>query len=174
MTFFYSAERPTADLAIPPVEQRQVKDPTTVVFTPGWTTPLHAFSWANATLSKKDEPVDGEGLRHLSLDAQGREVFGPHYLSFICEMPAAGRYRVSLQAITGPDQGIVQLFLDEVGVGQAADLYSTERHKSRELPMGELELDEGPNRVMFKLVGQNPASSGSGLDLYRIIFEKVK
>jgi hypothetical protein len=174
VTFFYSAERPTANLALPPVERRRVMDPTTAVFTPGWTTPIHSFSWSNATLAKLDEKVDGENLRHLSLDAQGREVFGPHYLSFICEMPAAGRYRVSLQVITGPDQGIVQLFRDEVGMGPAADLYSPERHKSAEISMGELELDEGPNRVMFKLVGQNPASSGSGIDIYRIVFEKVK
>jgi hypothetical protein len=153
--------------------QRRVADPDRVVFTPGWNTPVHAFSWSNAVLLKADDRVGGEDLRHLSLRAQDREVFGPHYISFICEMPAAGRYRVLLQAIEGPSQGVVQLFKNEVGLGGPADLYAPERRKSREIPMGELELAEGDNRVMFKLVGKNGKSSGLGFDVYRVIFERA-
>lgn len=174
VVFFYSEKRPTANLALPKLAERKVADPTSIVFTPGWTTPIHAFSWSNAVLLKKDEKVDGENLRHLSLKAEGREVFGAHYISFICEMPATGRYNVLIQPITGADQGIVQLFHNEVGLGQAADLYSAERHKSAEIPMGELDLLAGDNRVMFKVVGKNRNSTGLGFDLYRIIFEKVK
>jgi hypothetical protein len=174
VAFFYSENRPTAHLALPKLAERKVTDPTRVVFTPGWTTPIHAFSWSNAILLKKDEKVGGENLRHLSLKAEGREVFGPHYISFICEMPASGRYKVLIQPITGADQGIVQLFHNEVGLGQAADLYSAERRKGPEIPMGELDLLEGDNRVMFKMVGKNQNSTGLGFDLYRIIFEKVK
>ncbi|HEV2866375.1 MAG TPA: glycoside hydrolase family 172 protein [Allosphingosinicella sp.] len=173
IALFYSAETPRIDLAAPPLPRRAVADPERVVFTPGWTTPIHAFSWSNATLAKEDVQVDGRQIRHLSLDAQGREVFGPHYVSFLCEMPAAGRYRVRIQAISGPDQGIVQLFRDEVARGAAADLYSPARHLTRELELGELDLERGDNRVMVKLVGQNPASSGAGLDIYRLIFERV-
>ena len=33
-------------------------------------------------------------------------------------------------------------------------------------------MKEGDNRVMFKLIGKNDKSTGHGLDLYRIIFEK--
>ena len=47
----------------------------------------------------------GEDLRHLSLKAEGREVFGPHYISFICEMPAAGTYRVSIRGDRRPRAG---------------------------------------------------------------------
>ena len=113
-------------------------------------------------------------MRHLQFRATGREVFGPHYISFICEMPQSGRYKVSVQAIAGPAQGRVQLFKNEVPVGGAADLYADERRKTPAIPMGELDLSEGANRVMFKIVGKNENSAGLGFDIYRIIFEKVK
>nr|MBA3713514.1 DUF2961 domain-containing protein [Pyrinomonadaceae bacterium] len=173
VTFFYSENRPTASLALPAVGERRVSDPNSVVFTPGWTTPIHAFSWSNAVLVKRDDKIGDENLRHLSMKAEGREVFGNHYISFICEMPATGKYRVSIQAITGPTQGKVQLFRHEVGIGQAVDLYSSERQKSAVIPLGELELKEGDNRVMFKVIGKNDQSTGLGFDIYRIIFEKV-
>ena len=173
VTFLYAERNPLTNDVLPPPAVRRVTDPNSVVFTPGWNTPIHAFSWSNAVLLKKDDKVGGEQLRHLSLQADGREVFGPHYISFICEMPAAGKYRISIQAIEGPSQGIVRLFLNEVGVGPAADLYSAERRKSLEIPMGELELKEGGNRVMFKIVGKNNRSAGLWFDIYRIIFERV-
>ncbi len=171
VTYFYSENRPTANLELPKLTDRKVFDPKTVVFTPGWTTPVHAFSWNNSTLAKDDNKIGGEDLRHLQLRATGREVFGPHYISFVCEMPQAGKYKVSVQAIAGPTQGKVQLFKNEVTVGDAADLYSAERKKTLEISMGELDLSEGANRVMFKVVGKNEQSSGLGFDIYRIIFE---
>lgn len=174
VSFFYSENRPTADLSLPPLAERRVNDPQTIVFTPGWTTPIHAFSWNNSTLAKDDNRIGGEDLRHLQFRANGREVFGPHYISFICEMPAAGKYKISVQAIAGPAQGKVQLFKNEVAIGDAADLYSAERKKTAEILMGELDLKEGDNRVMFKIVGKNEQSSGLGFDIYRIIFERIQ
>ncbi len=173
LTLFYSENRPTADLTLPPLAKRKVYDPDRIVFTPGWTTPIHAFSWANATLLKRDDKVGNEQLRHLSMRAEGREVFGQHYISFICELPAAGKYRVSIEAIEGPTQAIVQIFQNEVGVGQAVDLYAPERRKSPILKLAELDLSEGDNHVMFKLIGKNRQASALNFDLYRIIFEKI-
>jgi hypothetical protein len=89
-------------------------------------------------------------------------------------MPAAGRYKVSIEAIKGPTQGVVQVFKNEVGQGERADLYAPERVKSGVIQMAELEMKEGDNRVMFKLVGRNEKSTALGFDLYRIIFEKVR
>ncbi|MDT7543104.1 MAG: hypothetical protein QOE33_3008 [Acidobacteriota bacterium] len=172
ITFLYSGTNPSAH-PLPALAARRVSDPDRIVFTPGWTTPIHAFSWANASLSKHDDRIGGENLRYLSMKAEGSEVFGPHYISFICEMPAAGRYRVSVEAVEGPTQGIVQLFRNEVGVAPPVDLYSRERRKGQPRALGELELKEGDNRVMFKLVGRNPQSAGLGFDIYRIIFQKV-
>jgi hypothetical protein len=174
VTFFYSENRPTANLNLPRLEDRKVTDPGSVVFTPGWTTPIHAFSWSNASLAKRDDKIGDEQLRHLSMKAEGHEVFGDHYISFMCEMPAAGRYKVSIVAIKGPAQATVQVFKDEVGLGVPADLYAVDRVKSGVIPLAELEMKEGDNRVMFKLVGKNDQSAGLGFDLYRIIFEKVR
>lgn len=173
VTFFYSENKPTADLGLPKLADRKVLDPERIVFTPGWTTPIHAFSWSKAVLLKQDDKVGGEQLRHLSMRAEDREVFGPHYISFICEMPAAGKYRVSIEAIEGPTQAIVQVFRNEVGVGKAVDLYAPERRKSSVLPLAELELKEGDNRVMFKLVGKNDKATALNFDIYRIIFERI-
>lgn len=174
VTFFYSEKRPAIRLDLPKLDQRRVHDPDKVVFTPGWTTPIYAFSWSNAALMKRDDKIGEEQLRYLSMQAHDGEVFGPHYISFICEMPLAGRYRVSIEAIEGPSQAIVQIFRNEVGIGKPADLYSAARRKSPLIPLGELELKEGENRVMFKLIGKNKQSGGLGFDLYRIIFEKVE
>ncbi|HYG79966.1 MAG TPA: glycoside hydrolase family 172 protein [Pyrinomonadaceae bacterium] len=174
VTFLYSDTNPAARNPLPKLAERGVADPDRVVFTPGWNTPIHAFSWSNAVLLKTDDKIGDEQLRHLSLRAEGREVFGDHYISFICEMPAAGRYRVSIEAIKGPSQGVVQIFRNEVGQGERADLYAPARVRSGVLPLAELEMKEGDNRVMFKLVGKNEKSSGLGFDLYRIIFEKVQ
>jgi hypothetical protein len=173
VTFLYSENRPTADLGLPKLAERKVHDPERIVFTPGWTTPIHAFSWENAVLTKRDDKVGNEQVRHLSMQAAGHEVFGPHYISFICEMPAAGKYRVSIEAIEGPTQAIVQIFLNEVGVGRAFDLYAPERRKSPVVPLAELELKEGDNHVMFKLIGKNSKATALNFDLYRIIFERV-
>jgi len=40
--------------------------------------------------------------------------------------------------------------------------------------MGILELEEGPNNLLFKLIGKNEASTGLGFDLTNIIFEKIQ
>ncbi len=173
VTFLYSENRPTANLSLPQLKERKVADPSSVVFTPGWTTPIHAFSWSNAVLAKKSEKIGGEELRYLSMKAEGREVFGNHYISFICEMPAAGTYKVSIEAVEGPAQGTVQIFRNEVAVGNPADLFAAERRKSKVIPLGEVEMQEGDNHLMFKLIGRNDKSTGLDFDIFRIICEKV-
>ncbi len=173
VTFFYSEHAPEIP-TLPKVADRRVHDLDQTVFTPGWTTPIHAFSWNNAELAKSSEKLGDAEVRFLSFKARDREIFGDHYISFICDMPAAGRYRVSIEAVAGPAQGIVQLFRNEVAIGKAADLYAPARSKSAAIPMGEIFMEQGDNRVMFKLVGRNPQSTGIGLDLYRIVCERVE
>ena len=173
LSFLYADRRPEGAGVVAPLVERKVAVPTKVVFTPGWTTPIAAFSWNDATLAKANDRIDGKELRHLQFRAEGREVFGSHYVMFDCEMPAAGRYRVAIQAIAGPTQGRVQLFADEVPAGPAVDLYAASRSQTAELVLGELELHEGRNPVMFKIVGKDGRSSGLGLDLYRIVFRRI-
>ncbi|HTE17941.1 MAG TPA: glycoside hydrolase family 172 protein [Armatimonadota bacterium] len=174
VTYLYSEKRPTMAWSLPPVAERAVRDPERLVYTPGWNVPLYAFSFQNSTLAKKNERIGSEEIRYLAFDAQGEDVFGPHYLAFLCEVPAAGRYAISIEAITGPDQGVVQLYRDERAVGEAVDLYSAERRKSGRLPLATLEMKEGTNQVFFKLPRKNPQSTGLGLDLVSIQFEKAR
>jgi Protein of unknown function (DUF2961) len=173
VVFLYADRKPTGAAVLPAVAERTVQTPRQVVFTPGWTTPIEAFSWNNSTLAKAHDKIGGEELRHLQFRARDREVFGPHYVMFGCEMPVAGRYQVLVQAIAGPTQGRVQLFRNEVAQGPEADLYASERAKTAELPLGELDLEQGRNDVMIKVVGKDERSSGLGFDVYRLIFRKV-
>jgi hypothetical protein len=172
VAYFYSEEPPSGLEALPRMAERGVHDLERLVFTPGWNVPVHAFSFRNATLAKKEERIGGENLRYFRMQAEGEEVFGPHYIAFVCEMPASGRYRVALEAVEGPAQGKVQLFQNEHPAGEAVDLYAPERKKTSLLPLGTLDLKEGPNEVFLKLVGKNPASTGLGLEVVRLQFER--
>ncbi|MBN1441080.1 MAG: hypothetical protein JXA90_00155, partial [Planctomycetes bacterium] len=67
----------------------------------------------------------------------------------------------------------VQLFRDEAPVGGAVDLYAREKEASTPISMGTLELTEGINNLLFKLVGKNEKSAGLGFDLIHIICERV-
>jgi hypothetical protein len=59
-------------------------------------------------------------------------------------------------------------------MGEAADLFASERRKGKVTPMGVVDMEAGNNQLMFKLVGKNDQSTGLGFDLARIICEKVE
>jgi hypothetical protein len=85
VTFLYSENTPTGNPGLPPLEERGVKDPQRVVFTSGWTTPIHAFSWSNAVLMKRDDKIGGDGpfvewLDAFFGDAKGDERLRPEGL----------------------------------------------------------------------------------------------
>ena len=174
LTYLYSQERPTCAFVLPAPEAREVTDPTRIVFATWWNVPIYSFSLRNATLTKAGQTFDGREVRYLSMRAKDQGTFGPHSISFTCELPATGRYRVSLDAVRGPEQGNVQLFRDEVPVGPAVDLYAEEPQPAKEQYVGTLELEQGPNNLMFKIVGRNENAKGLGLDLTNIICEKVQ
>jgi hypothetical protein len=173
LTFLYSRDRPTCSFALPAAAQRQVVDLKRIVFATWWNVPISAFSYRDATLTKGREKLDGQDVPFLSLQSRDGDVFGHHFISFTCELPAAGVYRVSLDAVNGPAQGQVQLFRDEAPVGPAVDFYAEQRQRAPGQDMGTLKLAEGPNHLLFKIVGHNPKSEGQGLDVTNIICEKV-
>jgi hypothetical protein len=173
VSYLYLENRPTSAWTLPDQIARTVHDPERLVFTPGWYLPIHAFSMEHATLAKKVEQINGRENRFLSLRPDGENLFGEHLLSFLCAVPAAGRYRVSIEAMTGPAQGIVQLFQNEHAVGPQADLYAEKRDRSQMLPMGEIEMKEGLNQVFFKLMGKNEKSSGMVWDIVTLVLEKL-
>jgi len=173
VTFLYSLSRPTCEFDLPPAAQRKVIDPKRIVFATWWNIPISAFSYRDGSLTKKAEKIDGKNVRFLSLRAKGNDTFGHHFICFVCELPAPGKYKVSLDAVKGTSQGKVQMFMDEASVGPEVDLYAAERECALDEYVGTLNLAEGPNRLLFKLVGKHEESQALGLDLTNIICERV-
>ena len=169
VTYFYSEHPPQPGIALPPLADRSVHDPQEVIFPAWWQTPIYAWSFDHASLTRKSLKIGQEEVRYLSLSAEGADWFGPHFLSPICELPAPGRYSVFIEAVKGPAQGRVQLFQNENPIADPVDLYADNAMKSGRLLLGELDLKEGRNNLMFKLVGKNEKSSGLGLDLIQVI-----
>ncbi|HOW86246.1 MAG TPA: DUF2961 domain-containing protein [Candidatus Aminicenantes bacterium] len=174
VVFFYSQEPPPPAEPLGPVAARRVTALDRVVFTPGWNVPIHTMSLQNATWTKMSTTVGPDRIRVFSMKTAGNDSFGPHHVSFICDLPEAGTYRVSVTAVTGPDQGLLQLFEHDKPAGQAVNLYSPQRTISGPLPLGEFELQKGENIVYLHLVGADPRSKGVGFDLARIIFERMR
>jgi hypothetical protein len=174
VTYLYSEHRPTAAWTIPPVEERGIVDFDRIVFSPGRNVLIDSFSAQNMTLTKVITGTGPDRFSYLSVRAEGSDLFGPHNLAFRLEPPGAGRYRISIEALKGPDQGIVQIFERERPVGEAQDLYSATQALSQPLYLTKLEMHSGQNLVLFKLVGTNPLSTGLGLDLVNIILDKIE
>jgi hypothetical protein len=125
------------------------------------------------SLQKRQEPVDGEEVRFLEVRAQGDDIFGAHSVGFRFALPEAGTYGVSLEAIGGPDQAIVQVVRNEKAEGMPVDLYRPRRERTGPLPLGELAFVEGENVVLLELTGRNARSTGLGLDLAGVVFERI-
>ena len=174
VAYLYLQDRPENWEALPSLENRAVRDFDRFVYTPGWSVPIHAFSFANATLTKRTERLSpSEEVRYLSVRAEKEDIFGAHALALTCEVPVGGTYRVSIEAVRGPEQGRVQLFQNERASGEAVDLYAATRSKTPALTLGTLELHEGNNPIFLKLIGRNAAATGMGLDLITLQLERM-
>jgi hypothetical protein len=172
-TFFYSREYPEPGPVPTPPEGRKATEFRRFKFTPGWNVPIHAFSFQNVALTKRTESIGGAEVRYLSMKAGGEDYFGNPFVGFDFDIPEAGKYAVSTEAVLGPDQGMVRMFLDENPRGDAMDLFSDERRISGILPLGVLPLRPGINTLYFKLTGRNPRAGGLGFEPVSFIFERV-
>jgi hypothetical protein len=166
--YFYSEKNPGLKPPLP-LSARAVVDPKEIMFPAWWQTPILAWSFERATLARKKEKIGEEEVRYLSLAAEGNDWFGPHFISFGCEVPEAGTYGIYIDAVKGPAQGKVQLFQNENPVAPSVDLYAEKAAKSGRIHVGDLVMSEGRNSVMLKLVEKNERSSGLGLDLVELI-----
>jgi hypothetical protein len=174
VTFLYLLGSAKLETSLPDREARRVVDFERIIFTPSWAVPIHAFTFRGATLSKREEEIRGQRVSFLRMQAdQPQDWFGPPFLSLVCDMPAAGRYEVSIEAVKGPGQAQVQLFQNEAPVGSAIDLFAPERARSEWISLGELSLDAGPANLMFKLVGKHEDATGYGFELARIVCQKT-
>jgi hypothetical protein len=174
MCYLYAETPPAGAGTILPLARRKVADPARLVFNPGWYMPIHSFSAQNATLARKEERIGNDPVRYLSLRAHDEDVFGAHHVSLLCDVPAAGRYRVTAEVLEGPEAGILQLFQQEHTRGEPVDLYAPTRARRKPFVLGDLDLHEGMNQVFLKVVGKNPMATSEGLDLITLILEKTK
>ena len=125
-------------------------------------------------MEKKSEKIGEKSVRYLSMRAKGEDIFGPHSIAFILDVPASGKYEVGIEALQGPDQGIVQIFQNEQPAGPPINLYAAERKPSDSLPAGTIQALQGNNTMFVRLVGKDDNSSGLGLDLIRITLVREK
>ncbi len=172
VVFFYSQDPPPPDAPLPPVAARRVAGLSRIVFTPGWNVPIRTTSLSNAAWTKVVEKVGGNNIRYFSMRTTGPFRYG-HHVSFICDLPEPGKYKVSVKAVLGPDQGILRIFERDQPSGEPANLYAPARALSGELPLGVFEMRRGENAVYFHLTGSDPRSKGMGFDLVEIVFEKI-
>ena len=199
VVYFYAQDPPAVERPepLPPAAVRRVAGLDRIVFVPGWSVPIHTTSFQNAVWSKAVATVAKEAgageaggaggaggagaetvrVRHFSMRTTGPDIFGPHHVSFVCNLPEAGRYRVSVKGVLGPDQGLVRVFERDRPVGAAVSLYAPERALGRPAELGVFDLRQGDNILYLYLVGADPrakAAVGTGMDLVEIIFERVK
>ena len=173
VSYLYLTASPDGGSSLPSASSRAVSEPNRLVFSPGWYQPSFTFSIENATMSKRRERIDGVEHRVLSMNASGSDFLSPHHLTFYCDVPAAGRYRVSLETMLGPDQGVAQLFDGARPAGPALSMRAAKRTESAPLQFGELELQPGTNRVFFRVTSADDAASNYQFDVETLILEKV-
>jgi hypothetical protein len=171
VTYFYS-EQPVA-AALPDVAKRAVVDLEELVFPAWWQIPIRAFPLQGTTLTRKSIKIGDEDVRYLSLRGGTADWVGPPYLYVTCHVPNAGRYAVFIEAVRGPEAARLQLFQDEVPVGKPADLFAEAPQKSGRIHLGYLELAQGDNPLMLKLVGKHVQSVAVGLDLIQITLQRA-
>jgi len=174
VVFFYSQEPPTGAEPIMTAAERRVRGLDRVVFVPGWNVPIHTMSLQNVLWTKGSSAVGKDRVRVFSMKTSGEDVFGPHHVSFICDLPEAGRYAISVRAVTGPDQGILRVFERDRPAGEAVNLYSPERAVSGPMLLGTFEMRRGENILFLTLTGKDERSKGTGMELHEIIFERAK
>ncbi|RYG25637.1 DUF2961 domain-containing protein, partial [bacterium] len=167
VAYLYADRNPMGGTAPTPASLR-VKDPERIVFSAHWTMPIEAFSLSGSTLTRGDVKVGDRNVRALTLRATRPGDFDQCHVSLRADLPAAGRYKVYLDALKGPANGQVQLFQREIGIGKPVDLYAPTTTEANGIYLGEIDAVEGGNTLMFSVVGKNPASS-LGLDLVNIV-----
>jgi len=91
------------------------------------------------------------GNEHLLWDG----VIGES-MSTSLDMPRAGRFKMKLVLTLAPDYGVFNISLNGKLVREGVDLFGPKVAVASVLELGEVALDRGPQRVVFKLIGANP------------------
>jgi len=176
VSYLYLEAPPKDSWSLPAIADRRVRATDRIVFKPGWYQPGFTFSVQDATVAKRVEQIDGTEVRYLSMRAKtGSDIYhSPHHLAFYCDAPEAGRYRVSLVAMLGPEQGIAQLFGSLGAAGPPVNLHATSQRLSEPLVFGELDLPAGVSRLFFRITAPDKVASQYGMDVETIELRRVK
>ncbi|MGA3199576.1 MAG: glycoside hydrolase family 172 protein [Halobacteriota archaeon] len=169
MSFFYLQRPPLSSPGLANASSRAVTDPECLVFVPGWNEPIYAFSFENMSLRKQEMKMEGGDVRVLSIEAQGEEKFGPHYIAFTVQIPKAGDYSVSVEALRGPLQGTVQLMFNNELIGNAASFAASSVTRADAVELGNVPLETGENQLFFRLGSEEGKSGSFHVDLIRIV-----
>jgi len=174
VVFFYAQDPPPGLEPVPAAAARRTRGLDRIVFAPGWNVPIHTTSIQNAVWTKEVSAFGKDRVRHFTLRTSGEDIFGPHHVSFVCDLPEAGRYAVSVKAVVGPGQGILRVYERDRPAGEPANMYAPERAIGAPMPLGTFEMRKGANIIYLHLVGADPRAKGMGLDLLELVFEKAK
>jgi hypothetical protein len=174
VSLFYLDRPDAAGPRLAPLADRRVHDPESFVIVPGWQCPIDSFSFDHATLAKADVRVGRDTVRVLSLRQTGPPIMLGHYVAIMADVPVEGRYAVSVEGISGPDAGQVQILVNDQPVGAVVDFYAPESRLSGPQALAEIDLVKGSRPVFFAMVGKNPKSTGAGFDLVRLHFTRVR
>ncbi len=169
VSFFYLQRPPSRAFDLAPAASRAVTNPKRLVFVPGWNEPIDAFSFENMSLRKQTVKVQGADVRVLSIEAQGEEMFGPHYIAFTVRIPQAGDYTVAVEALHGPMQGSVQLMADNKVVGKAASFTAPAISQGAAVDLGIVHMNAGENQLFLRLGSEAGNTNPFHVDLIRIV-----
>jgi hypothetical protein len=169
VSYFYLENPPADGPRLADAAGRGVSDPAKVIFVPGWNEPIAAFSFENMSLRKQVMKVSGGDVRVLSIQAQGEEMFGPHYIAFTVQIPKAGDYAVSLEALHGPSQGTVQLVYNNVPAGKPYSFAAPVLAAGAAAELGTIALKSGENQLFFRLASEPESPAPFRVDMIRII-----
>ncbi len=173
VTYLYCDRAPTK-IDMPSVAQRTVRDPDKLIYSAHWTMPINAFSIAGTTLTRTGIRVNNQWERVLSLRARDFGDFDLCFVDLRADVPSAGRYKIYLDYVKGPECGLLQVKREEVALGPELDLYAEKQEIVRDVYAGEIDAREGANGLMFKMLGKNPKASGMGVDLINVTLVRVK
>jgi hypothetical protein len=169
VVYFY-AEGPPGWRSTPfTADSRRPVAPDRITLNVGWSAPITFFSTRFATITKGPEPGIG---RHLSFVGDSLPELGRHVLSFEAPVPASGRYRVAVLPVLGPDQGTVQVLVDDQPVGQPLDTRADARRVGVVTPLVDLDLEKGRAAIHFRITPSKPGSRRAALDLIRVVLER--
>jgi hypothetical protein len=163
---YYYLDRPGGEestLARLPL--RGVHQPDIITISPT-SQPIWAFS-GDTIISKEKFKRTTQTVDYLAVKKSRNAAPQNVFAAFTVDVPVAGDYAVSLEALGGPDSGIVQLRQNDQPAGAALNCYAPVLGTSCIAETVE-HLEQGETHLYLAQSGQDVQSTGLELDLVKI------